>query len=157
MDQPYSRIADAVLDYQSWSPNDPQTEVYDDTVWTMGELANLEVSRITDKKVLDAPANRVNGDVRTAGNIIGSGSTYLVNHNADNALVTLRFRLKDANVDAAEEPFVAAGQKFNRGSFIIRKVSADEVQPAAADLGIPVYAFADAPVVQTHALQSARA
>ena len=148
MDQPYSRIADALLDYQYWSPNDPQTEVYDDTAWTMGELANLQVSRITDKKVLDAPATRVNGDVRTAGNIIGSGSTYLVNHNADNALVTLRFRLKDANVDAAEEPFEAAGQKFNRGSFIIRKASADEIQRAAADLGIQVYAVAEAPTVQ---------
>lgn len=156
MDQPYSRIADALLDYQYWSPNDPQTEVYDDTAWTMGELANLEVSRITDKKVLDAPANRVSGDVRTAGNIIGSGSTYLVNHNADNALATLRFRLKGANVDAAEEPFEAAGQKFSRGSFIIRKASADEVQRAAADLGIQVYAVAEAPAVQTHALKPAR-
>jgi hypothetical protein len=156
MDQPYSRIADALLDYQYWSPNDPQTEVYDDTAWTMGELANLQVSRITDKKVLDAPANRVNGDVRTAGNIIGSGSTYLVNHNADNALVTLRFRLKDATVDAAEEPFEAAGQKFNRGSFVIRKASADEIQRAAADLGIQVYAVAEAPAVQTHTLKPAR-
>ena len=156
MDQPYSRTADALLDYQYWSPNDPQTEIYDDTAWTMGELANLQVFRITDKKVLDAPANRVNGDVRTAGNIIGSGSTYLVNHNADNALVTLRFRLKDATVAAAEEPFEAAGQKFNRGSFIIRKASADEIQRAAADLGIQVYAVAEAPAVQTHALKPAR-
>src|SRR4030095_16635560 len=111
---------------------DPQTEVYDDTGWTMGELANLEVSRITDKKVLDAPANRVNVDVRVPGSISGTGSTSLVNHNADNALVTLRFRLKDATIDAAEEPFEAAGRKFSRGSFIIRKASADEVQRAAA-------------------------
>ena len=31
MDQPYSRIADALLDYQYWSPNDPQKRPYDDT------------------------------------------------------------------------------------------------------------------------------
>src|SRR5262249_53326946 len=31
MDQPYSRIADALLDYQYWAPNDPQTDIYDDT------------------------------------------------------------------------------------------------------------------------------
>ena len=48
MDQPYSRIADALLDYQYWAPNDPQTDIYDDTAWTMGELANLEVVRVTD-------------------------------------------------------------------------------------------------------------
>src|SRR5690242_8008446 len=31
MDQPYSRIADSLLDYQYWSPNDPQRTPYDDT------------------------------------------------------------------------------------------------------------------------------
>ncbi|MEP6570075.1 MAG: M14 family zinc carboxypeptidase [Acidobacteriota bacterium] len=156
MDQPYSRIADALLDYQYWAPNDPQTEVYDDTAWTMGELANLEVLRITDKKVLEAPADRVNSEVRASGNIIGTGSTYVVNHNADNALVTLRFRLKNASVEAAEEPFEASGRKFSRGSFIIRNASADELQKAAADLGIQVYAIANPPAVKTHALRPAR-
>jgi hypothetical protein len=34
MDQPYSRIADALLDYQYWAPNDPQRNPYDDTGWT---------------------------------------------------------------------------------------------------------------------------
>ena len=70
--------------------------------------------------------------------------------------MTLRYRLKDANVEAAEEPFEAAGQKFNRGSFIIRKASADDLQKAAAELGIQVYAVADAPAVKTHAIKPAR-
>src|SRR3954453_5490036 len=30
MDQPYSRIADSLMDYQYWSPNDPQKTPYDD-------------------------------------------------------------------------------------------------------------------------------
>jgi hypothetical protein len=155
MDQPYSRIADALLDYQYWAPNDPQTEVYDDTAWTMGELANLDVARITDRKVLDAPADRLNGAVRAAGNVIGTGSTYVVNHNADNVLITLRYRLKDVGVEAAEEPFEAAGQKFGRGSFIIRNVSADQLRQAATDLGIQVYAVAELPPVKTHAIKAA--
>jgi len=156
MDQPYSRIADALLDYQYWAPNDPQTEVYDDTAWTMGELANVGAVRIVDAKVLDAPMNRINGEVRAPGSVIGSGSTYLVNHHADNALVTLRYRLKDATVEAAEEPFEAAGQKFNRGSFIIRNAGADELQKAASDLNIQIYAVANAPTVKTHATKLAR-
>src|SRR2546423_1608428 len=92
MDQPYSRIADALLDYQYWAPNDPQTDIYDDTAWTMGELANIEVVRVTDTKVLQAPMDRVSGDVRSSGGISSNGSVYLINHNADNALVTLRYR-----------------------------------------------------------------
>ena len=31
MDQPYSRIADTLLDYQYWAANDPQKSIYDDT------------------------------------------------------------------------------------------------------------------------------
>jgi len=156
MDQPYSRIADALLDYQYWAPNDPQTEVYDDTAWTMGEFANVGVFRIVDAKVLDAAMDRVNGEIRAPGAIIGTGSTYIVNHNADNALVTLRYQLKDTSVEAAEEPFEAAGQKFNRGSFIIRKASADDLDRAGKELGIQVYAVADAPAVKTHAIKPAR-
>ncbi len=155
MDQPYSRIADALLDYQYWAPNDPQTDIYDDTAWTMGELANVEVVRVTDTKVLDAAMERVSGEVRAPGGVNSSGSVYLVNHNADNSLVTLRYRLKDVAIEAAEEPFEAAGHKFNRGSFIIRKASADELQRAASDLGVQVFA-ADAPSVKTHPVKAAR-
>lgn len=156
MDQPYSRIADALLDYQYWAPNDPQTAIYDDTAWTMGELANVEVVRITSTKVLDAPMQRVTGDVRPPGAIQGTGSTYLINHNADNALVTLRYRLKDTAIEAAEEPFEAAGRKFNRGSFIISRASADELNRVASELGIPVYAVAESPRVAKHAVKPAR-
>ncbi len=59
MDQPYSRIADSLLDYQYWSPNDPQRTPYDDTGWTFPELFNVQAARVTDVKVLDAAAEKV--------------------------------------------------------------------------------------------------
>ena len=156
MDQPYSRIADALLDYQYWAPNDPQTDIYDDTAWTMGELANVEVVRVVDTKVLSAPMERVTGEVHSPGGIANAGSVFLVNHNADNALVTFRYRLKDVEMDAAEEPFEAAGHKFNRGSFIIRRASGDELRRVADELVIQVYAVNDAPTVKTHPVRAAR-
>ena len=156
MDQPYSRIADALLDYQYWAPNDPQQDIYDDTAWTMGELANVEVVRVTDTSVLQAPMDRLTTDVRSPGGIINAGSVFLINHNADNALVTFRYRLKDVDMDAAEEPFDAVGRKFNRGSFIIRKANGDELRRVANELGIQVYAVADAPAVKTHPIRAPR-
>src|SRR5689334_14380020 len=156
MDQPYSRIADALLDYQYWAPNDPQTEIYDDTAWTMGELGNVEVVRVVDAKVLTAPMDRVTGEVRSPGGITNAGAVYVINHNADNALVTLRYRLKDVEMAAAEEPFEAAGHKFNRGSFIIRKANGDDLRRVANELGIQVYAVADAPSVKMHPLRAPR-
>jgi hypothetical protein len=155
MDQPYSRIADTLLDYQYWATNDPQKQIYDDTGWTFGELGNAQVARVTDAKVLEAPMTRVEGTVKAPGGVEGSGETFLINHNADNALMTLRYRFASASFDVAEEPFEAAGHKFNRGSFIVKGVSEDELGKAASELGVRAYAAA-APSVKTHPVKAAR-
>jgi hypothetical protein len=156
MDQPYSRIADALLDYQYWAPNDPQKDIYDDTGWTFGELGNVQVARVTDVKVLDAAMNPVQRPVAAPGGVEGTGEIFLIDHNADNGLATLRYRFPDASFQAAEEPFEAAGHKFNRGSFIVRGVAAGALATAAAELGVQVSAVAEAPGVKTHPLRAAR-
>jgi hypothetical protein len=160
MDQPYSRIADAILDYQYWAPNDPQQDVYDDTGWTMGELGNVQVVRVTDAKVLSASMDRINGEVKTPGGITapanGGMSVFVVNHNADNNLMALRYRLKDVAMESAEEAFEWEGRKYNRGSLIIRKAAVNELRQAATDLGIQVWAGAAAPTVKTHPARAAR-
>jgi hypothetical protein len=155
MDQPYSRIADALLDYQYWAPNDPQKDIYDDTAWTFGELGNVQVARVTDVKVLDAGMAPVDGPVAAPGGVEGSGDVFLIDHNADSGLITLRYRFPDASFAAAEEPFEAAGHKFNRGSFIVRGVASGDLSKAAAELGVRVYAVAEAPGVKTHAARAA--
>jgi len=156
MDQPYSRIADSLLDYQYWSPTDPQRTPYDDTGWTFPELFNTQAIRIADLKVLDAPMDKTSGDLKPKGAVVETGSTFLVNHNADTALVTLRYKLKDASFEAAEEPFEAAGKKFNRGSFIIKNVGASDMQKIAGELGLQVVATNTAPSVKTHPLRAPR-
>ena len=117
MDQPYSRIADTLLDYQYWAPDDPQRNPYDDTGWTFGELFNVKVVRVSDAKVLEAPMELVKGELTAAGAVTGgtTASLYAINHNADPSLADLRYRFKDATIDVAEEPFEAGGEKFNRG------------------------------------------
>src|SRR5256714_7141437 len=156
MDQPYSRIADALLDYQYWSPNDPQKNVYDDTGWTFGELGNVQVMRVTDTNVLSAPMELVKGEVRAAGGVSGSGPVFVINHNTDTRLATLRYRFKDAKVEVSEEPFELEGHKFNRGSFVYHNVSRDQLDAAARELGLTVYAAAAAPTVKTHAVKAPR-
>lgn len=156
MDQPYSRIADMMLDHQYWSPNDPQRNIYDDTAWTFGEVGNVRVVRVTDASVLSARMEKVAGEVRSPGGLSGSGSVYLVNHNADNSLVTLRYRFRDARFEAAEEPFEAGGRKFNRGSFIITGIDRAELGRAASELGLQISAVAGAPSVKTHPVRAPR-
>jgi len=155
MDQPYSRIADSLLDYQYWSPDDPQKTPYDDTGWTFGELFNVQVMRVTDPKVLSAAMEPV-AKVRAPGAVNGTGAIFAINANADPELATLRYRLKNASIDAAEESFTAAGHTFNRGSFIIHDASASDLQNATSELGLQAYALDAAPTVKTHPMRAAR-
>lgn len=156
MDQPYSRIADALLDYQYWSPNDPQKNPYDDTGWTFGELFNVQVVRVTDAKVLAAPMEKVAGEVRAPGGVAGTGAVLVLNHDADPSIIALRYRLKDVAVEAAEEPFEAAGRTFNRGSLIIKGGDVAAAHAAASELGLQLHALPAAPAVRTHAVKTAR-
>ena len=50
MDQPYSRMADMMLDKQYYNVSDPRP--YDDTGWTLGALRNVKTMRITDSGIL---------------------------------------------------------------------------------------------------------
>jgi hypothetical protein len=155
MDQPYSRIADALLDYQYWSPEDPQKTPYDDTGWTFGELFGVQVTRVTDPKVLEAAMDRVT-EIRAPGGVKGNGAIFAINNSAEPALATLRYKMKDASVEAAEEPFESGGKKFNRGSFVIRNASRGDLDRAAADLGLQAIAIGTAPSVKMHPVRAAR-
>ncbi len=156
MDQPYSRIADALLDYQYWAPNDPQKNPYDDTGWTFPEGFGVEGVRITDAKVLDVPMTTVKGEVKAVSGVSGNGSTFAINHNADNALITLRYRVKDADIQMAEEPFEAAGEKFGRGSFVIKGIAQADLDRVTTELGLKAYAIDAAPSVKMHPARAAR-
>ena len=170
MDQPYSRIADALFDHQYWSPNDPQDNPYDDTGWTFPESFNVQAVRVMDTQVLEVPVERVSGAVRAMGGVAlaadGSragasapptGATaFAVNHNADNAIFALRYRLPKADIVVAEEPFESAGQKFNRGSFIFKGVAEADLHKEAAALGVRVHPLGAAPTVATHPARAAR-
>src|SRR5947209_3743229 len=157
MDQPYSRMADMLLDTQYYNVNDPRP--YDDTGWTLGALRNVKTVRVTDKGVLQAPMTLLTKDASVAGSIVGgpSSTAYVINHNAENTLMTLRYKLKDLKIATAEEPFEAGGQKFNAGSFIIKTAdNRGDLKQALAgpvsDSGLKAIAVDKLPELKTHLL-----
>ena len=100
----------------------------------------------------------VKGELTAAGAVTGgTASLYAINHNADPSLAALRYRFKDATIDVAEEPFEAGGEKFNRGSFLVRSgISSDDLSKAATDLGLKIVAITTSPSVKTHPARAAR-
>ncbi len=155
MDQPYSRIADALLDYQYWSPDDPQKTPYDDTGWTFGELFGVQVTRVTDPKVLDVKMESVK-EIHAPAGVSGEGTIYAINNNAEPTLATLRYKLHDASIEAAEEPFESGGKKFSRGSFLLRNVSRAQLNDAISGLGLQATPVSAMPSVKTHPVRAAR-
>jgi zinc carboxypeptidase len=159
MDQPYSRMADMLLDTQYYNVNDPRP--YDDTGWTLGPLRNVKTVRVKDDKVLDAPMTLINGPAKVIGKVTGTGKAgYVINHNAESALAQLRFRLKDVNISAAEDGFTIGERSFNAGSFVIKSEGnpialADldaRLKKEAADLGVTAVAVDELPKVAQHPL-----
>jgi len=157
MDQPYSRIVDMLLDTQYYSTRDPRP--YDDTAWTLGPLRNVKTVRVTDQAILKAPMSLLSGPARAAGTVTGASATkyYVVNANAEPGLATLRFKLNDVKLFAAEDTFEADGQKFAPGSYLIPTEGnpADlhsRLEAAVAPLGLRAHAT-DADVeVERHAV-----
>jgi len=134
MDQPYSRMADMVLDTQHYNVNDPRP--YDDVGWTLGPLFNVVTVRTDDLSVLAVPMTLVRGEVRSAGGVVklgrGPAAAYLINHNADNVLAAFLFKTKSIprwngiKIRVAEKAFEAEGRKFNAGSVVIKAADADQ-------------------------------
>jgi hypothetical protein len=161
MDQPYSRMADMMLDTQYYNVNDPRP--YDDTGWTLGALRNVKTVRVTDKAVLQTPMTLLTQDAKVSGSISASAApvAYVINHNAENSLMTLRYKLKDLKIEAAEEAFEAAGQKFNAGSFIIKAADnpgdlKQTLSGPVADSGLKAIGIDKLPQIKTHALSIPR-
>ena len=157
MDQPYSRMADMLLDTQYYNVTDPAP--YDDTGWTMGAMRNVKTVRVVDKSVLDAPMTLLTSDAKVTGQLTGPASAvaYVINHNTDNTLATLRFRLKDVKMSAAEDSFKIGEQQFNTGSFILKKEGNPQdlrarLESAVNELGLKAVGIDKLPDVKTHEL-----
>lgn len=160
MDQPYSRMADMLLDTQYYNVNDPRP--YDDTGWTLGPLRNVKTVRVKDEKILDAPMTLTQGKAVVTGKTDGNARAgFVVNHTGEAEVTQLRYRLKDVKMSVAEDTFKIGNKNFNAGSFIIRaEENTDDlgakVRREVAALGLTATTVDKIPDVAQHAVGTPR-
>jgi Zinc carboxypeptidase len=158
LDQPYSRVADALLDKQYWAPDDPQKHPYDDTGWSFTQLFNVKAVRLTDAAVLKAPMTPVVDFEQASGKISGSGSgsIYAIANTGQTSLLPLVYALKQAHVETTEKAFDSDGKHYAAGSLVITQ--ADEATLAATlrKLSLDATRLSAAPSVATHAAPAPR-
>jgi Zinc carboxypeptidase len=151
-DQPYGRLAKILLEKQNFP--DPTLRTYDDTAWTMGWMQHTEVREIADKAVLDVAVTPVN-QLKLAGTVKGGGSMFAVANYGSASMITLRYRLKDTRVQAAEKEFKQGDLVFPAGSFVVSGEAAT-VRPAVEALGLTAAGLNAAPQVPLHDLDLPR-
>jgi hypothetical protein len=156
MDQPYSRIADALLDHQFWAPDDPQKHPYDDTGWSFSHLFNVNAVRVPDAGILKASMTAVSDPAALSGKIDGTGTTIAIANSGQVSLLALVYKLKDAKIQVAEKPFDATGKHFAAGSLLISGAADDTVASALHDLALDGVRLSAAPAVPTHAATAPR-
>ncbi len=160
MDQPYSRMADMLLDTQYYNVNDPRP--YDDTGWTLGPLRNVKTVRVKDEKILDAAMTMIEGPAKVTGKIEGTGKAgFVVNHTGESAIAQLRYRLKDVKISAAEAAFKVGEKNFNPGSYIVKADGnpgdlSDRLSKEITSLGLSAMAVDRLPDVAQHAVGTPR-
>jgi hypothetical protein len=155
MDQPYSRVADALLDRQFWAAGDPQKHPYDDTGWSFTHLFNLKVVRVLDPAILKSKMSPLDDPATLAGKISGNGSVLAVSDTAQTSLLSLVYKLKSATIQVAEKPFDADGKHFATGSLLITNAG-DDTAKVLHDLSLDASRLAAAPSVPAHAVTAPR-
>ncbi len=155
MDQPYSRVADALLDRQFWAAGDPQKHPYDDTGWSFTHLFNLKVVRVVDPAILKSKMALLDDPAALAGKVSGSGSVLAVANTAQVSLLSLAYKLKGATIQVAEKPFDADGKHFAAGSLLITNAG-DDTTKLLHDLSLDASRLAAAPSVPLHAVTAPR-
>jgi hypothetical protein len=155
MDQPYSRIADALLDRQYWAPDDEQKHPYDDTGWSFSQLFNLKVTRISDPMILKAGMKPLTDEASISGKAVGSGSVAAINNTGQTTLLALVYKLKGSSVQVTEKPFDAEGHHFNAGSLLVSNAD-DQFSKALHDLALDATRLGSAPQVTAHAMTAPR-
>ncbi|MGE5236049.1 MAG: M14 family zinc carboxypeptidase [Acidobacteriota bacterium] len=150
MDQPFSRLADALLDTQYVRGEE---RVYDDTGWTLGYARNLEWTRIVNPAVLDVPMHRWAGPAPRPPATL-AGAALVVRNHADTDLVRLREQLPGVRMLVSED----AVEQRPAGTVLIPLdgVDREAVSRALAKLDLPVEVLARLPVAKTHALAMPR-
>jgi hypothetical protein len=106
MDQPYSRLADAILDVQYVRGDE---KVYDDTGWTLGYLKNVDFKRVVNQDVLKVPMHRWTAEKDTS-------SPRVMINSAETEFARALFAAKNPRI--SDEETTIDGRKVPAGSLI---------------------------------------
>ncbi|MFI5143075.1 MAG: M14 family zinc carboxypeptidase, partial [Thermoanaerobaculales bacterium] len=149
MDQPYSRLADTLLDTQYVRADE---RVYDDSGWTLGYGFNVEWKRIVTPEVLDVPVRPWDGTLPNPSPSL-KGAALAIPNTSDTDLVRLCYSLAGVRMLVADEPINGA-KSWPAGTIVVPLDDGNRatVREALARTSLRAEALDALPKTATHAL-----
>jgi hypothetical protein len=153
MDQPYSRVADALLDRQYWSPDDQQKTPYDDTAWCFSELFNANVTRVTDPSILKAAMSSPStGAAAPSATAPVTEQLVAVNNSGQTTLLALAYAVPGAKISILDEAAKDGATTLNPGSLILRNTDPAKLARALSALALTAKPLSAMPSARMHPL-----
>jgi hypothetical protein len=151
LDQPYRNYAVDLLTAKFY-PKDAG-EPYDDISWELPANYHLTAVATADPRVRDAVLAPLAAAPHPQAQVAGAGPFYLLKDTGQEGLLEARFRLSGFKLEIAEQPFIAGGTEYPRGSWILRPQPKLEaaLHDIATRLGLGFQSVAAAPQASTHA------
>ncbi|WP_158942462.1 M14 family zinc carboxypeptidase [Granulicella sp. S190] len=156
LDQPFSRVADALLDRQYWAPDDPQRHPYDDTGWSFSQLFNVKAVRLTDPAILHAPMTSMENLSESTGKITGAGTVYAIANTGQTSILPFIYNLKEARIETADRSFDAEGRHFAGGTLFITKVDEQRLVACLQRFSLDAVRLGSLPDVEKHVVRVPR-
>jgi len=113
MDQPYSRLADTLLDVQFVRAEE---KVYDDTGWTLGLLKNVATARVANPDVLKVKMHEWVGRPPLPPHTYG---TWAIENRGEAELAQFLFAARDQKVFITREEIKDGKAKFPAGTVLV--------------------------------------
>jgi len=147
--QPYGRLAKTLLGKQV--DPDPELMTYDDSAWTMGLMTRTKIEPIADVSILQIPITLIDHYVPPSSiDDLKTAVAYAVPDHGSPNMITLRYQLKDVDLQIAEASFKSGSTTIPAGSFIVPSSAIDKLKSAAVPLGLDAIALTTQPTIAMH-------
>jgi len=161
LDQPFGRWVKDILEPQNYpdirwpDPSAEPDKPYDITAWSLGMLMGVDTVQIAEP--FKASLTLLVEDASLApGDVVGSGTTYLLSHESNQSFVALnRLLALGATVEWARQPLTADGTSYPAGVMLVENVDRNLLEQLAHDLHLDFVATnrtssLDVPVLPIH-------
>jgi hypothetical protein len=153
LDQPYRDLAVTLLTKQNY-PKEAKFPPYDDIGWTLGLNYGVDVNAQDSLKYNLNDLKLLTQDVKYTGEVVGSGTSYVVKYKAQNtvlpALYWIKSQNKKAKLTVIDEQQIVSTDTLPAGSVFFKDITKAQADQIGSQFAIDLISTSTAPTAKQH-------